>query len=49
MKTLVTGATGFIGGSVIRKLLEERKDVKVIVMRGRFVLLHTRNMKINLI
>lgn len=31
MKTFVTGATGFIGASIVRELLKEGRDVRVLV------------------
>ena len=34
MKSLVTGATGFIGGAVVRALLAEGREVRVLVRHG---------------
>jgi len=34
MKTLVTGANGFIGSAIVRKLLEEGEEVRVLVRSG---------------
>jgi len=34
MKTFVTGATGFIGASIVRELLKEGREVRVLVRKG---------------
>lgn len=34
MKTFVTGATGFIGASIVRELLREGREVRVLVRAG---------------
>ena len=34
MKTLVTGASGFIGSTIVRKLLEKGADVRVVIRKG---------------
>lgn len=34
MKTFVTGATGFIGASIVRELLKDGRDVRVLVRPG---------------
>ena len=34
MKTFVTGATGFIGGSIVRELLNEGREVRTLVRPG---------------
>ena len=34
MKTLVTGSTGFLGSAVVRELLNDGREVKVLVRRG---------------
>jgi len=34
MKTLVTGATGFLGSAIVRELLKDNRELKVLVRRG---------------
>jgi dihydroflavonol-4-reductase len=34
MKTLVTGATGFLGSAIVRELISDGRDVKILVRRG---------------
>jgi dihydroflavonol-4-reductase len=34
MKALVTGATGFIGSSVVRELLKDGQEVKVLIRKN---------------
>ena len=34
MKTLVTGASGFIGSAIVRRLLGDGRDVRILVRRG---------------
>jgi dihydroflavonol-4-reductase len=34
MKTLVTGSTGFLGFAVLRELLDDDREVKVLVRKG---------------
>ncbi|SVE14555.1 uncharacterized protein METZ01_LOCUS467409, partial [marine metagenome] len=34
MKTLLTGSTGFLGSAVLRELLSDSRDVKVLVRKG---------------
>ena len=34
MKTLVTGSTGFLGSAVLRELLDDGREVKVLVRKG---------------
>ena len=34
MKTFVTGATGFIGASIVRELLKDGRDVRALVRKG---------------
>ena len=34
MKTLLTGSTGFLGSAVLRELLSDGRDVKVLVRKG---------------
>ena len=34
MKTLITGSTGFLGSAVLRELLDDGREVKVLVRRG---------------
>jgi len=34
MKTLVTGSTGFLGSAVVRELLSDCREIKVLVRRG---------------
>ena len=34
MKTFITGATGFIGASIVRELLKDGREVRVLVRKG---------------
>jgi len=34
MKTIITGSTGFLGSAVLRELLDDGREVKVLVRRG---------------
>ena len=34
MKTLITGSTGFLGSAVLRELLDDGREVKVLVRKG---------------
>ncbi|MBT3514976.1 MAG: NAD-dependent epimerase/dehydratase family protein [Nitrospina sp.] len=34
MKTLVTGSTGFLGSAILRELLDDGREVKVLVRKG---------------
>ena len=34
MKTLVTGSTGFLGSAVLRELLDDGREVKVLIRKG---------------
>ena len=34
MKTLVTGATGFLGSAIVRELISDGRDVKILVRNG---------------
>lgn len=34
MKTFVTGATGFIGASIVRELLRDGREVRALVRQG---------------
>ena len=34
MKTFITGATGFIGASIVRELLRDGREVRALVREG---------------
>ena len=34
MKTLVTGSTGFLGSAVLRELLDDGREVKILIRKG---------------
>ena len=34
MKTLVTGATGFMGSSIVRKLIKDNTEVRVLLRKS---------------
>ena len=41
MRILLTGATGFVGGAVLRALVRAGRDVRVLVRPGSGSLQHT--------
>ena len=34
MKTLVTGSTGFLGSAIVRELINDNREIKVLVRKG---------------